>query len=685
MGAAAGEPPVVAGVELGGTKSLVVLARGSTIIDRLRVPTLEPATTLAALSDQLADWQAGGRDSPPSASRSFGPVGLDRSRADFGHITSTPKAGWPTSTSAVTSTGASTCRSASTPTTAGAALAERAWGAAAGCDVRRVPHDRHRPRRGDRGRRSPRPRPRPSRGRTPARPPACRRRVPRRAAPSTATASRAWCPARRSPLGPASPGTARPRPTTGLGRRRGRARRTAGDADPHRVPPADRRRRRRGLGQPFLLDRVRPAIVDVARRLRRRPRRRAMERLIRPPALGDDAGPLGAAALALEALTADRDVPGRDPVIADGGGSGTRDARRGRNLRSCRPTRPPAADAVRAAIGGRRGDPVPGVPALALYGAGRVLRSEPGRAAPRGLHHVPRGRPAVRHRARPLPRRRVAAASIGPTRSPSSTPERRPARWPGRSSPPAGCRGRAALRRGRGRPRLSAAEHPATVESTDRLPDGPFDGVIARQRAARQHPVPPGRVRRRVARGVRADDGERFVEVLSSPLDPCPPWLPRPPAHGARVPLVERAGEWVADAAARLRERRPCSIARLRPPDHGRTGGLDRGATGCAPTGATSGASTTSPHPAARTSRSTSRSTSSPKPTRCAPKPSSSAASASTSWSRRDGRSGRPARQPGRPRRAAHAQPVGRGRRPARPRRPRRLHRPRVTGRGRLS
>ena len=61
-------------------------------------------------------------------------------------------------------------------------------------------------------------------------------------------------------------------------------------------------------------------------------------------------------------------------------------------------------------------------------------------------------------------------------------------------------------------------------------------------------------------------EGERFVEVLSAPLDPLPSVLPEVAPHGARAPLQQRAGELVAAMRAllvgRLRAR-----ARLLPGD----------------------------------------------------------------------------------------------------------------------
>ena len=52
---------LVAGIELGGTKSVAVLARDAEIIERERIPTDDPASTLDALADQLATWVGDGQ------------------------------------------------------------------------------------------------------------------------------------------------------------------------------------------------------------------------------------------------------------------------------------------------------------------------------------------------------------------------------------------------------------------------------------------------------------------------------------------------------------------------------------------------------------------------------------------------------------------------------------------------
>ena len=125
---------LIAGIELGGTKGVALIARGSDIIDQLRVPTTRPAETLGILSDWLKEQH----EKMPFAAlgiASFGPLCLDRTSPDYGFITQTPKAGW--SNSNVIGAFSSWFNGAIEFDTDvnGAALAEERWGAAQGCAV----------------------------------------------------------------------------------------------------------------------------------------------------------------------------------------------------------------------------------------------------------------------------------------------------------------------------------------------------------------------------------------------------------------------------------------------------------------------------------------------------------------------------------------------------------------------
>ncbi len=123
---------MIAGIELGGTKSIAVLSRRGTIVERLQVPTTRPEATLAALAARVAAWHAA---APLDAIgiASFGPLALDPAAPAFGHITVTTKPDW-----SHTDVRGAFARSLAVPIgfdtdVAGAALAEGQWGAAQGC------------------------------------------------------------------------------------------------------------------------------------------------------------------------------------------------------------------------------------------------------------------------------------------------------------------------------------------------------------------------------------------------------------------------------------------------------------------------------------------------------------------------------------------------------------------------
>lgn len=123
------EAPLVAGIELGGTKCICILARGPDQIEEtVRIPTTRPEETLAAIEAVLDRWSG----FVAIGIASFGPVSIDRHAGDYGHITSTPKPGW-----AGTDIAVRLHRRYGVPTgfhtdVVGAALAEARWGAARG-------------------------------------------------------------------------------------------------------------------------------------------------------------------------------------------------------------------------------------------------------------------------------------------------------------------------------------------------------------------------------------------------------------------------------------------------------------------------------------------------------------------------------------------------------------------------
>jgi fructokinase len=119
-----------AGVELGGTKCVVMLARGpADIVARKTIPTSSPKETLGGIVAMLRTWQFAAL-----GVASFGPLDLDRASSDFGRILNTPKPGW-----AGTDLIGALCAMTGSPIAIdtdvnGAALAEMRWGCGRGLD-----------------------------------------------------------------------------------------------------------------------------------------------------------------------------------------------------------------------------------------------------------------------------------------------------------------------------------------------------------------------------------------------------------------------------------------------------------------------------------------------------------------------------------------------------------------------
>jgi fructokinase len=125
--------PIVASVELGGTKCVCLLGAGpDSIVDRRRIPTGAPEETLAAIEAVLDEWRAGPRPFTALGIAAFGPLDLDPTSPGWGHVAATPKPGWRGIDLA-----SRLKRRFGVPTgfdtdVDGAALAEGRWGAARG-------------------------------------------------------------------------------------------------------------------------------------------------------------------------------------------------------------------------------------------------------------------------------------------------------------------------------------------------------------------------------------------------------------------------------------------------------------------------------------------------------------------------------------------------------------------------
>jgi fructokinase len=84
---------MLGGIELGGTKTVVAVSpAGAAPQQEERFPTTSPAETLARAAEFFRRT-AGGRPAGLGVA-SFGPLSIDRGRADYGRMLLTPKAGW---------------------------------------------------------------------------------------------------------------------------------------------------------------------------------------------------------------------------------------------------------------------------------------------------------------------------------------------------------------------------------------------------------------------------------------------------------------------------------------------------------------------------------------------------------------------------------------------------------------
>ena len=116
-------------MELGGTKCVAILAtEAGDVLARQTVPTCDPSETLPVLRTILDGWN--GFEALGIAS--FGPVDLDPASPTWGHITTTPKPGWPMADVAGPLGGGLGVPVGFDTDVNGAALAEMRWGAGFG-------------------------------------------------------------------------------------------------------------------------------------------------------------------------------------------------------------------------------------------------------------------------------------------------------------------------------------------------------------------------------------------------------------------------------------------------------------------------------------------------------------------------------------------------------------------------
>ncbi|WBO22083.1 ROK family protein [Sphingomonas abietis] len=128
------DAPLVAGVELGGTKCVCVLATGpGDIRAEARVPTTTPGETLPAIEAILDRWAQEHRFAALGLA-SFGPVDVDRASPTYGAITATPKPGWRHVDVAQRLIARFAVPTGFDTDVSGAALAEGRWGGAQGLE-----------------------------------------------------------------------------------------------------------------------------------------------------------------------------------------------------------------------------------------------------------------------------------------------------------------------------------------------------------------------------------------------------------------------------------------------------------------------------------------------------------------------------------------------------------------------
>ena len=124
--------PLLAGVELGGTKCVCILGRPDGDFERLEeVPTTTADATLTAIEDVLDRWGIASRAAALGIA-SFGPLSLVPGAADYGSIFRTPKPGWSGANVLTRLQTRYRLRTAIDTDVTGAALAEGLWGAAKG-------------------------------------------------------------------------------------------------------------------------------------------------------------------------------------------------------------------------------------------------------------------------------------------------------------------------------------------------------------------------------------------------------------------------------------------------------------------------------------------------------------------------------------------------------------------------
>jgi fructokinase len=122
-----------AGVELGGTKCIVVLASGpDEIVARETIPTTTPEETLGRIEASLLKW-SGGPGFEALGVASFGPIDVEPGSSTYGRMRETTKAGWSRADIVPRLQRVTGSLIVLDTDVNGAALAEMRWGAGRDC------------------------------------------------------------------------------------------------------------------------------------------------------------------------------------------------------------------------------------------------------------------------------------------------------------------------------------------------------------------------------------------------------------------------------------------------------------------------------------------------------------------------------------------------------------------------
>jgi len=123
------DAPLIAALELGGTKCVAMLASGpGAILEEVRIPTTRPEETLPAIEAVLDAW----RGFAAIGVASFGPIAIAPASSDYGSITVTTKPHWSHTDIARRLAARYRLPVGFHTDVVGAALGEARWGAAKG-------------------------------------------------------------------------------------------------------------------------------------------------------------------------------------------------------------------------------------------------------------------------------------------------------------------------------------------------------------------------------------------------------------------------------------------------------------------------------------------------------------------------------------------------------------------------